>query len=161
MVERGSGVVVHVSSIAGHLPQPGQAGYAAAKAAPNSYSRSLAAEVGPAGWCRSGRAGSSVPSSASTDRRRRGGVPAAGGVGDSRPCRRRGVCRIPRGAGAGRRRHSGSVRGRCRGEWPGVPEHSGRTGNHALARDPGLRARRPAVRRCRATVARPPSGLNR
>ncbi|OPF81846.1 short-chain dehydrogenase [Streptomyces antioxidans] len=49
MVERGSGVVVHVSSIAGHLPQPGQAAYAAAKAALNSYSRSLAAEVGPAG----------------------------------------------------------------------------------------------------------------
>ncbi|MEU1943661.1 oxidoreductase [Streptomyces sp. NPDC020125] len=49
MVERGSGVVVHVSSIASHLPQPGQAAYAAAKAALNSYSRSLAAEVGPAG----------------------------------------------------------------------------------------------------------------
>ncbi|CDR14034.1 oxidoreductase [Streptomyces iranensis] len=49
MVERGSGVVVHVSSIASHLPQPGQAAYAAAKAAMNSYSRSLAAEVGPAG----------------------------------------------------------------------------------------------------------------
>jgi NAD(P)-dependent dehydrogenase (short-subunit alcohol dehydrogenase family) len=49
MVERGYGVVVHVSSIASHLPQPGQAAYAAAKAALNSYSRSLAAEVGPAG----------------------------------------------------------------------------------------------------------------
>lgn len=49
MVERGSGVVVHVSSIASHLPQPGQAAYAAAKAALNSYSRSLAAEVGPSG----------------------------------------------------------------------------------------------------------------
>jgi NAD(P)-dependent dehydrogenase (short-subunit alcohol dehydrogenase family) len=49
MVDRGHGVVVHVSSIASHLPQPGQAAYAAAKAALNSYSRSLAAEVGPAG----------------------------------------------------------------------------------------------------------------
>lgn len=49
MVERGSGVVVHVASIASHLPQPGQAAYGAAKAALNSYSRSLAAEVGPAG----------------------------------------------------------------------------------------------------------------
>jgi NAD(P)-dependent dehydrogenase (short-subunit alcohol dehydrogenase family) len=49
MVDRGYGVVVHISSIASHLPQPGQAAYAAAKAALNSYSRSLAAEVGPAG----------------------------------------------------------------------------------------------------------------
>jgi NAD(P)-dependent dehydrogenase (short-subunit alcohol dehydrogenase family) len=49
MVERGGGVVVHVSSIASHLPQPGQAAYAAAKAALNSYSRSLAAELGPHG----------------------------------------------------------------------------------------------------------------
>lgn len=49
MVERGSGVVVHVSSIASHLPQPGQVAYAAAKAALNTYSRALAAEVGPDG----------------------------------------------------------------------------------------------------------------
>ncbi|MET4783576.1 oxidoreductase [Glaciihabitans sp. UYNi722] len=49
MVKRGSGVVVHVSSIAGHYPQPGQAPYAASKAALNSYSRSLAVEVGAAG----------------------------------------------------------------------------------------------------------------
>jgi NAD(P)-dependent dehydrogenase (short-subunit alcohol dehydrogenase family) len=49
MVERGSGVVVHVSSIASHLPQPGQVSYAAAKAALNTYSRALAAEVSPAG----------------------------------------------------------------------------------------------------------------
>lgn len=49
MVARRSGVVVHVSSIAGHYPQPGQAPYAASKAALNSYSRSLAVEVGVAG----------------------------------------------------------------------------------------------------------------
>jgi NAD(P)-dependent dehydrogenase (short-subunit alcohol dehydrogenase family) len=49
MVDRGSGVVVHVSSIASHQPQPGQVAYAAAKAALNCYSRALAAEVGPAG----------------------------------------------------------------------------------------------------------------
>ncbi|MBB4682710.1 oxidoreductase [Amycolatopsis jiangsuensis] len=49
MVERGEGVVVHVSSIASHYPQPSQASYAAAKAALNSYSRALAAEVGPHG----------------------------------------------------------------------------------------------------------------
>ncbi|WP_024805432.1 oxidoreductase [Nocardia sp. BMG51109] len=46
MVERGSGVVVHVSSIASHLPQPGEASYAAAKAALNVYSRELATAVG-------------------------------------------------------------------------------------------------------------------
>lgn len=49
MVERGRGVVVHVSSIASHFPQRGQASYAASKAALNSYSRSLAVDVGGAG----------------------------------------------------------------------------------------------------------------
>ncbi|MFJ5609877.1 oxidoreductase [Streptomyces sp. NPDC093221] len=46
MVERGSGVVVHVSSIASHLPQPAEASYAASKAALNAYSRELATAVG-------------------------------------------------------------------------------------------------------------------
>ncbi|BCJ56055.1 short-chain dehydrogenase [Actinoplanes sp. NBRC 14428] len=46
MVERGSGVVVHVSSIASRLPQRTAASYAAAKAALNAYSRELATEVG-------------------------------------------------------------------------------------------------------------------
>ncbi|WP_409463106.1 SDR family oxidoreductase [Amycolatopsis sp. GA6-003] len=49
MTERGSGVVVHVSSIASHLPQRGEASYAAAKAALNAYSRSLATEVSTQG----------------------------------------------------------------------------------------------------------------
>ncbi|MEU1348294.1 oxidoreductase [Streptomyces sp. NPDC005775] len=49
MVERGSGVVVHVSSIASHLPQPAEASYAAAKAALNTYSRELATAVGEHG----------------------------------------------------------------------------------------------------------------
>lgn len=49
MVERGSGVVVHVSSIASQFPRPGQVAYASAKAALNTYSRTLAAEVGPSG----------------------------------------------------------------------------------------------------------------
>ncbi|MZD10306.1 SDR family oxidoreductase [Streptomyces sp. SID5785] len=49
MVERGSGVVVHVSSIASRLPQPGDASYAAAKAALNAYSRELATQVGKDG----------------------------------------------------------------------------------------------------------------
>ncbi|MFF4625519.1 oxidoreductase [Nonomuraea jabiensis] len=49
MVERGSGVVVHVSSIASRLPQRTEASYAAAKAALNAYSRELAIEVGEHG----------------------------------------------------------------------------------------------------------------
>ncbi|MCQ8828847.1 SDR family oxidoreductase [Streptomyces malaysiensis] len=49
MVERGSGVVVHVSSIASRLPQRTEVSYAAAKAALNVYSRELATEVGEHG----------------------------------------------------------------------------------------------------------------
>ncbi|MEW2518083.1 oxidoreductase [Actinacidiphila alni] len=49
MVERGSGVVVHVSSIASRFPQRTEASYAAAKAALNTYSRELATEVGEHG----------------------------------------------------------------------------------------------------------------
>lgn len=49
MIERGSGVVVHVSSISSHYPQPGQASYAASKAALNAYSRTLAVETGRSG----------------------------------------------------------------------------------------------------------------
>ncbi|MFJ8921907.1 NAD(P)-dependent dehydrogenase, short-chain alcohol dehydrogenase family [Streptomyces sp. LamerLS-316] len=49
MVERGSGVVVHVSSIASRLPQRTEASYAAAKGALNTYSRELATEVGEYG----------------------------------------------------------------------------------------------------------------
>ncbi|MEU8364075.1 oxidoreductase [Nonomuraea sp. NPDC048882] len=49
MVERGSGVVVHVSSIASHIPQPDEASYAASKAALNAYSRELVTAVGPHG----------------------------------------------------------------------------------------------------------------
>ncbi|MFJ8826999.1 oxidoreductase [Streptomyces sp. NPDC102467] len=49
MVERGSGVVIHVSSIASRLPQRADAPYAAAKAALNAYSRELATSVGEHG----------------------------------------------------------------------------------------------------------------
>jgi NAD(P)-dependent dehydrogenase (short-subunit alcohol dehydrogenase family) len=49
MVERGSGVVVHVSSVLSRQPQTGQVSYAAAKAALNVYSHQLATEVGPQG----------------------------------------------------------------------------------------------------------------
>jgi NAD(P)-dependent dehydrogenase (short-subunit alcohol dehydrogenase family) len=49
MVQRGGGVVIHVSSVLSRQPQTGQAAYAAAKAALNVYSRQLATEVGPDG----------------------------------------------------------------------------------------------------------------
>lgn len=49
MIARGSGVVVHISSGAARLPQPGGSSYAAAKAAVNVYSKALATEVGPHG----------------------------------------------------------------------------------------------------------------
>ena len=49
MVERGSGVVVHVSSISSRLPLRDEAPYTAAKAALNAYSRELATEVGEHG----------------------------------------------------------------------------------------------------------------
>ena len=49
MVERNSGVVVHISSVAAHLPQPAESSYAAAKAALNAYSRELATAVGEHG----------------------------------------------------------------------------------------------------------------
>lgn len=49
MVERGCGVVVHVSSIVSRMPQAGQVAYSAAKAALNAYSRTLATEVGQHG----------------------------------------------------------------------------------------------------------------
>jgi len=49
MVERGAGVVIHVSSIAAKRPQPIQIGYSAMKAALNTYSRGLADEVSPSG----------------------------------------------------------------------------------------------------------------
>jgi NAD(P)-dependent dehydrogenase (short-subunit alcohol dehydrogenase family) len=50
MVAQGSGVVIHVTSIQRHLPLPeATTGYAAAKAALNTYSKSLSKEVSPKG----------------------------------------------------------------------------------------------------------------
>lgn len=49
MTARGHGVVVHVSSNAARYPQPNGAPYAAAKAALNAYSKSLALACGPHG----------------------------------------------------------------------------------------------------------------
>jgi NAD(P)-dependent dehydrogenase (short-subunit alcohol dehydrogenase family) len=50
MIERGSGVVIHVTSIQNGLPLPeATTGYASAKAALNTYSKSLSKEVSPKG----------------------------------------------------------------------------------------------------------------
>jgi NAD(P)-dependent dehydrogenase (short-subunit alcohol dehydrogenase family) len=50
MVERGSGVVIHISSIQARLPLPDSTtAYAAAKAALSTYSKSLSKELGPKG----------------------------------------------------------------------------------------------------------------
>lgn len=50
MIERGNGVVVHVTSIQSVLPLPeSTTGYAAAKAALRTYSKSLSKELGPKG----------------------------------------------------------------------------------------------------------------
>lgn len=50
MIERGSGSVVHVTSIQSVLPLPeSTTGYAAAKAALKTYSKSLSRELGPKG----------------------------------------------------------------------------------------------------------------
>lgn len=49
MLERGSGVIVHVSSIQSRLPLNQTIPYAAAKAALTSYSKALANEVAPKG----------------------------------------------------------------------------------------------------------------
>lgn len=50
MVSRGSGVVIHVTSIQRELPLPdATTAYAAAKAALSTYSKSLSKQVAPAG----------------------------------------------------------------------------------------------------------------
>lgn len=50
MIERGSGVVIHISSIQRTLPLPDSTtAYAASKAALTTYSKALAKEVGPSG----------------------------------------------------------------------------------------------------------------
>ncbi len=50
MIDRGSGVVIHVSSIQRQLPLPDSTtAYAAAKAALTTYSKSLSKELGPKG----------------------------------------------------------------------------------------------------------------
>lgn len=49
MVERGSGVLVHVASISSRNPQPGSGAYSASKAAVIQLSQQLAYELGPSG----------------------------------------------------------------------------------------------------------------
>ncbi|VVP63239.1 hypothetical protein PS907_00287 [Pseudomonas fluorescens] len=60
MIERGAGVIIHVTSIQRELPLPeSTTAYAAAKAALATYSKSLSKEVTPKGfeWCGFRRAG--------------------------------------------------------------------------------------------------------
>ncbi|WP_329129046.1 SDR family oxidoreductase [Streptomyces sp. NBC_01476] len=49
MVDQGSGVILHVTSIARALPMSGPMPYAAAKAALSNYSKGLATQLAPAG----------------------------------------------------------------------------------------------------------------
>lgn len=49
MVERGAGVIVHVTSIQRHSPLPSTVPYAAAKAALTNYSKALSNELAPSG----------------------------------------------------------------------------------------------------------------
>lgn len=49
MLERGSGRIVHIASIAAHFPQPNSGAYSAAKAGVSMLSRQLAVEWGPRG----------------------------------------------------------------------------------------------------------------
>jgi NAD(P)-dependent dehydrogenase (short-subunit alcohol dehydrogenase family) len=52
MIEQGSGVIIHVTSIQHELPLPDSTtAYAAAKAALSTYSKSLSKEVAPKGVC--------------------------------------------------------------------------------------------------------------
>lgn len=47
MMRRRQGAIVHMTSVAAHIPAPGQAAYAAAKGALESLTRALAVELGP------------------------------------------------------------------------------------------------------------------
>jgi NAD(P)-dependent dehydrogenase (short-subunit alcohol dehydrogenase family) len=49
MLERGTGIIVNVSSDSARAPEPRQGGYAASKAAISAFSESIAHEVAPAG----------------------------------------------------------------------------------------------------------------
>ncbi|SFR29951.1 NAD(P)-dependent dehydrogenase, short-chain alcohol dehydrogenase family [Lentzea waywayandensis] len=49
MVERGTGAVVHISSLSRSIPNPNRVPYGAAKAALSHYSKGLANEVAPSG----------------------------------------------------------------------------------------------------------------
>lgn len=49
MIERGHGVIIHISSVAGHAPSSILLPYGATKAALHAYSKGLSVEVAPAG----------------------------------------------------------------------------------------------------------------
>ncbi len=78
MIEAGSGVIVHVSSIQRRMPlYEATLGYAAAKAALTTYSKGLANEAGPKGV----RVNTMAPRVRSDRRRRRTGRPHLAGRG--------------------------------------------------------------------------------
>jgi NAD(P)-dependent dehydrogenase (short-subunit alcohol dehydrogenase family) len=102
MVARGSGVIVHVTSIQARLPLPDATlAYAAAKAALSAYSKGLSKEVGPKGvrvvrvspgWVETEAAvrlvsGLAEKSGADYETARRGLMDSLGGIPIGRPAR--------------------------------------------------------------------------
>jgi NAD(P)-dependent dehydrogenase (short-subunit alcohol dehydrogenase family) len=101
MLERGSGVIVHVSSIQSRLPLSATVAYAAAKAALTSYSKNVSNEVAPRGvrvvavapgfieTAAAGRLVDRLAADASTDREtaRQGLMDSLGGIPMGRPGR--------------------------------------------------------------------------
>jgi NAD(P)-dependent dehydrogenase (short-subunit alcohol dehydrogenase family) len=102
MIERGSGVIVHVASIQARLPLPDATlAYAAAKAALSNYSKGLSKEVSPKGvrvvrvspgWVETEAAvrlvaGLAEKSGSDYDTARRGLMDSLGGIPIGRPAR--------------------------------------------------------------------------
>jgi 3-oxoacyl-[acyl-carrier protein] reductase len=75
MIERGGGRIVSVSSVTGTLVSyAGQTGYAAAKAAVDAITRTLAIELGPHGVTVNSVAPGWIDTPSSTDEERRAGA---------------------------------------------------------------------------------------